>query len=274
MSFSRDPVLEEAAVSVLEYTEEEVKRKTIGQIRRELEKHGYFEQTETSNNNAPDVEENETNEKEEAADEIEDEEERISRAVSESKRSKSSTPTPVDHESDNEVFDRLKKKKDEYERERATKKSVSFRTETPSPASVHEKSSRSTERSESSADIFQDIERLQDLLEKKIEFTNQLEKDEDFSRSDLYEWNESIERIELELKDKVSRVRSNLDRKLESWKRKQKKIDEIRKFGLMDKKLEELWERKQRKTYESLKKLKKLSSTSRRQKSEDEEYQK
>jgi hypothetical protein len=89
------------------------------------------------------------------------------------------------------------------------------------------------------------------LLAAKMNFTQQIENDDDFTREDLYDWEQSISRLERE----IIQYKKSVESKKEAWKRKQAKIEEMDEMRLLDDQLRAKWITKQKEQWEQLKKL-------------------
>lgn len=219
--FVRDSVIEQAAVNILGYTVDEVKRKTLSQLSRELEKAGHGLNDTGPNSNATD-------------DELKDRNDHRK-----------------EEESDDDAVERLEKLKERFfaREERRSKKTVSFQP-IQCPAPLSRKESPPKKKQDKNVDT-KNLIQQRELLDAKLRFTKQLEQDDDFTRDDLADWNESIERLEKELRESDQII----ERKLETWKRKQEKIEEMDSMGLLDEELKRTWQRKQNEEWKTLKKV-------------------
>lgn len=81
------------------------------------------------------------------------------------------------------------------------------------------------------------LKQLQQLLEKRKNFTPVLENDPDFDDSDLEAWDESLERLEKE----IERESSGRER----WERRQRKLLKMEEDNLLDVTLAKKWAEKQ-----------------------------
>jgi hypothetical protein len=89
---------------------------------------------------------------------------------------------------------------------------------------------------------------LHHVLRAKVKFTAQLERDPDFSQSDLIEWDKSVERSRRRLNDALAKSELSANggadvKKL--WKRREEKIAEMQDLGLLDGELLKAWQAKQ-----------------------------
>jgi hypothetical protein len=89
---------------------------------------------------------------------------------------------------------------------------------------------------------------LHHLLLAKTKFTVQLERDPDFSRADMAEWEKSIERTRQRLDQAINHNDANgggSDELRKLWKRREAKIAEMQEMGLLDDELLKVWHSKQ-----------------------------
>jgi len=102
---------------------------------------------------------------------------------------------------------------------------------------------RSTSSSRDAVDYLDEASRIHRCLRAKIRFTSQLEQDPDFSKDDLREWDESIRRTRKRLEKCIQRGGATGD--LNEWiKRREAKVAEMDRMGLVDKELLEKWQAK------------------------------
>ena len=78
------------------------------------------------------------------------------------------------------------------------------------------------------------FKKMQDLLQRKKDYTDTLENDPDFDEEDLEDWLDSIYYLEVQLNNHVN-----------YWERKQKKLTKLEEAGLLDAKLAKKWAEKQ-----------------------------
>lgn len=250
----RDTRIEAKAAELLGYTTEQVKRKTMAELKRELREAGGQEKTSK------------------ATEKIEKSPKNVSFAPPKAFSEK----VPLKNE---KVLPRPTKtaQRTSPSPRRRRSRSWSSRTsssESPSPrgARVHKPSVR-RETSHSHHSIRQhrkshdggrrssvveldEVVKLHQELRAKVKFTEQLRRDTDFSRGDFREWEKSVDRCKKRLDRAMIHSELHIGQEGASseekvaelhalWKRREAKIAEMQKMKLLDDELLEVWKRKQ-----------------------------
>jgi hypothetical protein len=265
----RDPQVETDAARVLGYTIDQVKRKTIAELKKELKEAGTTTgrqakreknvKTVTFNNHGPlptlnptahllgqssrshrgDDDDNFNTSRHDEHRERDQESERYQESKRENDR-ESKSKRKTDRESKKEKdwdSDRESKGERDQDRNQDSDRRKGYRDN---------EQGRETRRSGRS-DIDNVVE-LHHLLLAKTKFTVQLERDPDFSRADMAEWEKSIERTRQRLDQAINHNDANgggSDELRKLWKRREAKIAEMQEMGLLDDELLKVWHSKQ-----------------------------
>jgi len=214
----RDPEVETEAARILGYTPDQVKRKTIAELKKELKE----ARPETSRHD--------------------------SGTSSKTKlRNVTFAPTQESQEAPRSRGTEGRKKKEivgQISLSPTTRRSRSWSSEDRGDRREdHKKDDRKYDDGDLS-----DIVDLHHVLRAKVKFTVQLEKDDDFSLADLAEWDKSVERSRERLNRALERadLTANGGADLKKlWKRREEKIAEMQDMGLLDAELIRVWKAKQ-----------------------------